>query len=317
MRYPTLLLLLAVVLLQPSLSVAATEVTFHEKATVTGRSVTLADIADISPAGGQAERLAGIEVALAPAPGTDRELQAVAIMARLRNTEAAKGVVWRGSRTISVHRQGIRIGKERLKQIIAAYLAKNVGRLPKAEFRFTSVQAPSEIILPFGRLSWSVTPSRPGILGSSSFSILFRVDGKTVKNCTVRGHLEALAPVATAAVSLKKGTVIMPDQVTMARRDISNLKDPALSPDQVVGMQVRRTIYPGRAIEMRHLEKPPVIRKGDLVKIFAIRGPMRISTTGIAARDGRTGDIIRVKNVSSSKYVYCRVDAPGIVSVEF
>ena len=313
---PLLLPLLSILLLLP-LSAGAVEVVFHETATVSGRRVTLGDIADISPAGGRAGTLAALEVALAPAPGTDRELQAMTVIARIRNTPAASGVVWRGADRISVHRRGVRIDRERLKEIIAGFLADNMDRLPRAEFRFTSIQASSEIILPTGDLTWSVTPSRPEILGSSSFSILFKVDGRTVKNCTVRGHLEALAPVATATVNLKKGTVILPDQVTMSRRDIATLKDPVLSLDKVIGMQTRRTIYSGRAIEQRHLEQPPVIRKGELVKIFAIRGPMRISTTGIAARDGRTGEIIRVKNVSSSKYVYCRVDAPGIVSVEF
>ncbi len=311
-----LFLLIAALLAAPPAAVAM-DVTFHATATVTGRSVTLADIAAISPAGTQAERLARIEVALAPAPGADRELQAVSVIARLRNDKAAAGIVWKGSQTIMVHRKGIRIDRERLKQIIADFLAANMDRLPRAEFRFTSIQAPSEIMLPTGNLRWSVTPSRPEILGSSSFSIVFQVDGRTVKNCTVRGHLEALAPVVTASVNLKKGTVILPDQVTMTRRDIATLKNPVLSLDQVIGMQVRRNIPPGRALEARFLEQPPVIRKGELVKILAIKGPMRISTTGIATRDGRTGETIRVKNISSSKYVYCRVDAPGIVSVEF
>ena len=314
---PWSLFLLIAFLLPARPCAAAMQVVFHQAATVTGRTVTLADVADISPAGPQADRLAGIEVALAPAPGADRELQTVSIMALLRHEAAAKGVVWKGPEKISVHRQGIRIDRERLQQIVAAFLADNRNRLPKAEFRFTSIQAPSEIVLPTGRLSWQVIPSRPGILGSSSFTIMFRVDGKTVKNCTVRGHLEALASVATATTNLKKGTIIQPGQVTLARRDIATLQDPILDPDQVIGMQVRRSIASGRAIEQRFLEQPPVVRKGELVRIFAIKGPMRISTTGIAARDGRTGEIIRVKNISSSKYVYCRVDAPGIVSVEF
>ncbi|HFQ90384.1 MAG TPA: flagellar basal body P-ring formation protein FlgA [Desulfobulbus sp.] len=317
MKHPVPLFLLIAAFLLAPLAAAATEVVFHDRATVSGRSVTLADIADISPAGLQAERLARIEVALAPAPGTDRELQAVSIIAQLRNAEAARGVIWRGSERISVHRKGTRIDRDRLRQIITGFIADNRDRLPRADYRFTSIQAPSEIVLPTGSLSWTVTPSRPEILGSSSFSVVFRVDGRTVRNCTVRGHLQALAPVVTATANLKKGTIIQPDQVTMARRDITGLQEPVQALNKVVGMQVRRSIHSGRAIEQRYLEQPPVIHKGDVVKIFAIKGPMRISTTGIAARDGRTGDMIRVKNISSSKYVYCRVDAPGIVSVEF
>ena len=59
------------------------------------------------------------------------------------------------------------------------------------------------------------------------------------------------------------------------------------------------------------------IKEGDLVSIFARKGALNLSTKGLAKTDGRLGETIQVKNISSNKVIHCRVDGPGIVSVEF
>lgn len=297
--------------------VAALEVVFQPNATVSGATVRLSDIAVISPAGDAANLLGRHLVTTAPAAGRTRGLKAVSIISSMRHIPETENVFWKGSDTITVKREGIHIGKDQLQQIIAGYLQQNLAKLPRAEIRFTSMRAPSELMLPVGELTWKVTPSKPEIIGSSSFSILFKVDGKTVKNCTVRGKLEALADVVTAKVNLRRGEIILPDQIKMTRLNLAELENPYQSPELVLGMEVTRTIRAGRVIDQRHVVPPPVIKKGELVKIFASKGHLRISTTGIAKTDGRSGDIIRVKNINSNKLIHCRVDAPGFVSVEF
>ena len=204
-----------------------------------------------------------------------------------------------------------------MKQIVAEYLGRHLKNLPDADIRFTAVRTPGDIILPTGKITYTVRPSRPTIIGSSSFNILFAVDGRTIRNCTVRGRLEALAPVATAVVNVRRGSIITPDQVDMIRQDISKLDGPYFSLDRVVGLQAKRTIRAGKPLDTMNVAPPPVVKRGEPVEIVASRGALRISTKGIATMDGRPGDFIRVKNISSSKLVYGRVDAPGIVSVEF
>jgi flagella basal body P-ring formation protein FlgA len=116
---------------------------------------------------------------------------------------------------------------------------------------------------------------------------------------------------------VRKGSIITADQIELTRRDISRLDTPYPSIDQVVGLQAKRTIRAGRALDSHNVEPPPVIRKGEPVKIIVDKGALQITTSGVAIMDGRPGDFIRVKNIRSSKLVYCRVDAPGVVSVEF
>ncbi len=295
----------------------ALNVQLHEKALVSTPFVHLGDIASITPEGSEAKALAADHITTSPNPGKSRAIKVSSIIDMMRYNKGAADITWSGAKSIEVTRKGQVITKEQMKRIVAEYIGRHLNNLPDAEIRFTSVRTPGDIILPTGKMTYTVRPSKPTIIGSSSFNILFAVDGRTIKNCTVRGRLEALASVATAAVNIRRGSIITPDQVEMVRRDISKLDMPYFSRERVVGLQAKRTIRAGKPLDTMNVAPPPVIKKGEPVEIIASRGALRISTKGIATMDGRPGDFIRVKNISSSKLVYCKVDAPGVVSVEF
>jgi len=318
MGLKTILYCLVVSFLLPAVvSASAITVKLHEQAQVSTPFTTLGDIAAITPAGPETDIWAKRRVSRSPEPGKSKILQSSSIIASLRHIRDAQDIHWNGADHITVTRLGVQISKERMKRIVAEFIGNNIKKLPDADIRFTSVRVPENIILPTGKLEYTVIPSKPGILGSSSFSIIFKVDGKTVKNCTVHGKLAAMAEIATAAVNVRKGRIITADQIELIRKDITNLDTPYFAVHQAVGLLAKRSIRSGRALDSHNVEPPPVIRKGEPVKIIADKGTLQISTNGIAIMDGRPGDYIRVKNISSSKLVYCRVDAPGIVSVEF
>ena len=296
---------------------AQISVNFQANANVAGPKIVLADIAVIKPGGSEAEAIGQLPVAAAPAPGKKKELSTVSVITSLRNRPEVADVDWQGSQTIVVQRKSNTLNKEQLQQIIAAYLKENSAKLPKTEIRFTANRAPEELTLPAGQLSWKVTPSRPGILGSTSFSIAFFVDGKPAGNCVVRGKLESIAEIAVAAVDLRKGDMLTEKSIIMQQRDIGGLDTPFTSGQQLTGMQTARTITAGTPIEQEHIISPPVIKDGEMVKILARQGALQLSTNGLAKGEGRLGENIQVKNISSNKVIHGRVDGPGIVSVEF
>ena len=297
------------------LSAAATTITFHNQAVVEGRDIFLGELADIQ--GADKPQLAQHRIAPAPPLGEQRVLPVTEVIRSLRRLPGSADFHYTGSATVTVTRKAIHVTVEQLKDMVATFLQDHLDQLPQAEIRLTHVRAPQDVLVPPGHLTWEVIPSRPEILGSSSFGIILKVNGKVVKNCTLHGHLEALGEVAVAAVTLQRGTVIEPAQIRMVRMDLTRLKDPFLDPARIKGLEVRRTIGSGRVIEKSMVQPPPVIRQGQLVKIFAVRGNLRLSTVGIAKADGRPGQVIRVANMGSRKLLYCRVDGPGIVSVEF
>ena len=241
----------------------------------------------------------------------------MAVITGLRHRPEVRDVDWQGSETILVQRAGQRIDQARLQAMIETWLGEQADRLDRGEVRLTGFRAPETLLLPPGELGWTITPSRPDLLGSSSFTIAFTVDGKPAGNCVVRGRLEALAEVVVAATGLKRGDIIAAGMLRMERQSLDRLKGPFFAMDELIGMEVARTVSAGRPVEQAHIATPAVIRSGELVKIFARKGALNISTQGQARTDGRLGETIQVKNVASNKLVHCRVDGPGMVSVEF
>ena len=314
------LLLLVLTLMLPALRVAAAEqlaVSFQQDAEVSGSRIVLADIAKIWPVGREAEAVGQLPVAGSPAPGASKELSTVAVITNLRHRPEVVDVDWQGSETILVRRAGQRIDQERLQAIVDTWLKDQAARLPQAEVRFASFRAPEALVLPIGALSWKVTPSRPDIMSSSSFSIGFTVDGRPAGNCVVRGRLEALAEVVVAATGLRRGDTINEEMLRLETQRIDQLNGPFFATEELLGMEVVRAVSAGRPVEQTHIATPAVIRTGELVKIFARKGALNISTQGLARTDGRQGETIQVKNVATNKLVHCRVDGPGLVSVEF
>lgn len=298
-------------------AIARISVHFQTEAEVTGNRIVLADIAVIGPPGADADIIGALPVASAPPPGETKELHTVSVITSLRNRAEVVAVDWMGSESILVHRRGFRIDHSRMGEIIGEYLLENAHRLPKGEIRFIPLRAPEELILPLGELSWTVTPSRPGIINSSSFSIFFTVDGAPAGNCIISGRLEVVAEVPTAVTTLHRGELITEAHVTMERQVLAKPDRPTLDKEDLIGMQMTRTVNAGRVIEEDHISVPPIVQEGEMVKIYGRKGGLFISTSGIARDDGGLGEQIRVRNIASNKLIHCRVDGPGMVSVEF
>lgn len=292
-------------------------ITFKDKAIIEGDKILLTDIADVTANGVEENTFNQLTIATAPDPGERISLQTNKIIFFVQQTTSIKDINWSGPAHIEVIRDGITVDKERIQQILATYLSQNLDKLPKAEIRFASMRFPKPFILPKGNLTWEIIPSRPEIIGSSSFSIIFRLNGKTVKNTSVSGRLEAMADVVTAVEKINKGTTISSRRLKMSRQNLVHLQNPFFNSEELIGMRAKRTIHSGRVLDKRDIETLPIINKGELVKIFANKGSMFLSTSGIAKMDGRLGDIIQIENINSKKLIYCRVNSPGVVTVEF
>lgn len=291
-------------------------VEFQETAIVRGVSVKLGDIATFDTRTELSRALASQVVAQSPPPGETTIVSANAVIQTLA-PDLAPGtdIIWQGQANIKVTRASIRITPDRINQIIDDYLREHSQALPEAEIRFIPNNLPLPFLVPQGELSWDVVPANPNIIGSKRFSIIFRVDGRVRKNMSLKGKLEILAPVAVATTTLKKGTRIQSSHLSMAVQDISNLRSPCLDGSQVIGKVLKRSLKAGSPLTLDNVVFPPLIRKGQLVRIVVNHNGMQLTATGLAKGDGKLHDTIRVQNISSKKTVYCRVAAPGIVEV--
>lgn len=302
--------------LLPSAQALGLVVEFKQSAVVDGVSVTLGDIADFNEDSDLSRALASQKVAQAPTPGNDIQLKARIIIGHLNpQIPSTDHVEWRGSAVIVVGRNVIQVGTNQILDIIDTYLQERKEDLPDAEIRFIPSAKPLPFVVPAGDLSWEVIPSNPGIVRSSRFSVIFRVDGRVRKNMSVKGRLEMLAPVVVATSTLPKGTILTTENVSTSVLDLNTLRSPCQNLQQVIGKRIKRSIKAGNIVSLSYVEFPPVVRKGELVRMIVDSGGLFLTATGIARNDGILNQTIRVQNLNSHKIIYCRVTAPGVVEV--
>lgn len=309
------LLIILMILLLPQ-HLYAFEVTFKKNVNVDNATVTLGDVATIDTIDETAKALLTIPVANSPAPGDKAYLRSVNIKKYLLSSQTLpEDISWNGSSIVEVDRNGISIDSKRILDLVADYLRSQKDSLPLAVIRFIPTSHPLPFTLPTGQLTCDVIPSNPGILSSSRFSLIFKVDDRVVKNMSIRGKIEARANIVTTAIPVKKGTILSARHIQETVMDITDIKDPGFSVDEFLGKKLKRSLRAGSPVKVSMVESLPVIYRGEKVKIVIQAGAMLLTATGLAHSDGKINDLIRVQNLNSSKIVFGRVTGPGVVEV--
>lgn len=317
-RLPATFLLICNLFLFGDISTAqAFTIIFRDSASVASAAISLADVADCDGDSELSRALCAQIIAPSPDAGKKIRLNSDEIRRKL-NTElpATEDVSWKGAAEISVERKAEIVTASEIQEVIASYLKEQSRQWPQATITFTPKEPPLPFAVPIGDLQWEVTPSNPGIIGSTRFSLIGRIDKEIVKNFSVKGTLEIMAPVAVATTNLRNGDILEPSHFQMEPRDLSQLRAPCLQADQAVGKVLLRGIKAGNIIELASLESPPVVKKGTLVKIIARRNGLELTATGVAKTDGKEGEIIKIINASSAKEIFCRVLSQGLVEVQ-
>ncbi|MEJ8673298.1 flagellar basal body P-ring formation chaperone FlgA [Chromobacterium amazonense] len=121
------------------------------------------------------------------------------------------------------------------------------------------------------------------------------------------------ARVAVAARDLRAGEMLQAEDIAWEERPIA---DPAdlfgrAAPPQ--GLQVRSALSAGQPLRRRQLQAPQLVKRGAGLRIVARQDGIEVTVAGEALANGRQGEIIPVRNLSSGKTIRARVSADGEV----
>lgn len=120
--------------------------------------------------------------------------------------------------------------------------------------------------------------------------------------------------VAVAGRNLQRGDVISAGDLTTDIKDVSDFRMGfCLTPDAIIGKEVKYTVNKGETFRNSALDAPLVIKRGDTVSMEASAGEISVRTSGTAVSDGRIGQQIRVKNNQSARVINAKVVGPGQV----
>lgn len=127
----------------------------------------------------------------------------------------------------------------------------------------------------------------------------------------VRGKVSA--KVAVAASDLMPGKFLSPSDVLLERHDLSGMPDSFSDLTLIEGMATRRSVKAGDVLRQNMLVAPPLVKRGEQVRIVARREQIEVSMSGEALDTGARGAIVRVRN-SSGTVIRARVTEQGVVA---
>ncbi len=185
-------------------------------------------------------------------------------------------------------------------EVVAVHLPTNVDKLdPDAAIRPLRAFLPRKAA---GRyvISLEVTPLK----------------GAAVK---VNTTVECVAVVEGWAVRfpLKRGTLIEPEDFQRKKIRVTRREQEYFTADSLPGgYQMSTSLSQGQLLQFHHLEKVPVVQRGEQVMIHFRRTNLTLISPGKARREGNIGDLIPVVASTTGKRLYGRLVSPGIVVVE-
>lgn len=127
-------------------------------------------------------------------------------------------------------------------------------------------------------------------------------------------EVQRFQSVIVASNNLLRGTKITRSDLEQQERAINHGANNGFkNPDQLMGMEVKRSLRAGQVISQYDVKKPQLIKRGDNVVIVAETGTISVKMMGTALANGFHGQQIQVRNDSSERTIKAIVIDVGIV----
>jgi flagella basal body P-ring formation protein FlgA len=297
-----------------------TRLTLEAAVTIDQDTVRLSDIATIDDTSAMPLKTLGATVvAKSLLPGQTRFIDLDYIRIRLKNAGFdPKAMTFRGPGEVRITRPAATLPSRLIEQSVEATIRS---RMPwkNEDVTISDIAFDETIQLPTGKLTYRIVPSRnEDYLGRTTLALHLLVNDEPVRKVWVNATLSVMADVVIVTRPLGKHQHIEPSDLSIERRNLADLPADTVSrSEDALGSRTTRMIYPDTVLQASMIALPPVVKRGDIVKIVANTGPMTITATGMVQQQGCKGDMIRVMNTDSSRVITARVTGPGAVAVEF
>ena len=290
------------------------EIRFFSRASITRKQVFLSDICD--PGGLPAEwkqSMAKTCIGDAPSAGSEKYIDPALLRSYITKFLESSGVEASEVKVeiperITIVRESVQISQEQIESIFKQYVFDN-SPWKQQDMAIQRVTATGLAVIPAGEMTYEVVPqARERFLGNVSVYVSFFVEGEKVRTLGVTGKVEVYQSVYHAARPVRQNGVIEAADLEVQRVNIADAPDRyAYRADQLVGMRVLKNLGIHQAIELKDLDTPLVLRRGDPVTmVFDLPG-LVVTAKGQVNSDGGLGDNVPVVNVASKKTVTCRV----------
>jgi flagella basal body P-ring formation protein FlgA len=133
------------------------------------------------------------------------------------------------------------------------------------------------------------------------------VDGHDCEKRIIPFKVEIIKDVVITAKDIDLHKVLSADDLVIVSQNVGLSSSIFYTKDELVGKRVKRMVSKGTLVTSDMVEKPPIIKQGDLVTIVVESSSLRVTVQGKAMENGISGQVIRVINTSSMKEVQAKI----------
>lgn len=132
----------------------------------------------------------------------------------------------------------------------------------------------------------------------------------------IGAQIDIFQNVIVTRKALSRGDIVTRADLTHARMSSSSLRGGYFTDiSDVLGKEVRRNLEPGEPLRDSLLTEPLAVSRGEIITLASTNGVIGVNTRAEALNNGRIGEQIRVRNLSSQRVVTASVVEPGRVEV--
>lgn len=297
----TMLCLVTSVVFAANLSIAV-----RPESAVNGPWLTLGDIAVVS--GDSVERVKlfrELPLGDAPKPGTTEYLTPATLEPKLAaNRVDFTAITWSVPPQFSISTRSQTVSGHQLAEAARSFLVQTA-----TGSTVSLLDLPADLPAPLGRLELASELYGPiRYAGQTTVQVAIRTDGRSFVKVPVQFEVRRLLDVVVATTNLNAGDILTEQSVRLERLDAGKLAPGYLTElDKAIGLRMRYALPPGSVIGERNLTRPILVKRGESVKIVARVGEIEVFANGVSYAQGAAGDLVRVQNLVTKKFLTGRV----------
>jgi len=160
------------------------------------------------------------------------------------------------------------------------------------------------------------SPDRPSASGSVRFVVLTSAGKSSPVSLPIRcRHMQ---DIYVAGRALNRGDRISIDALEKRKVDVFRQNVRVITGEtDLEGYELIASVSPGAPIRWNHVNTIPLVRKGQVVDVFANGKGIYITMKGLVMQDGGSGEFITIRNVTSKQEFQAKVLNENSVKVFF
>ncbi|MCK8816382.1 flagellar basal body P-ring formation chaperone FlgA [Natroniella sulfidigena] len=307
MKKELISLLVGLLILLVSTSVLATEniIEVTNQVEVTGTEIRLVEIAQIKGDSEFKSNLKSITLGQAPLPGYQRVIYRTNVINALRREEIDPEQI----RTnipyhFSVTTDYKKLSADKLVQLGKDYIYQELGQEPE-QVEIEVRNSPQDLKYPTGELQLEVgNLHRRNLLGRTMLPIEVKVDGSLYRRVNIQYEVSLWQEVLVAEEDIESRTELSHDLFQLEDKLLTTQNNDFVAKDYPLdGTQLRSSLRSGQPLEVRMIDRPPLVGRWEDVKLIAQIGGVIITADGRSREAGHYGDIIKVENKNTRKII--------------